>query len=71
MTYTPSSPGNENVTGYYSSDANNAVSFADDPLSVTGSFGSGFPVLLAASIAVGAIGIAILYAGLRARKKPA
>jgi len=70
VTYTPSTPENKNVTGYYSSDANNAVSFAAVPVTVTGSSESGFPILLAASVAIGGLGIALLFAGLRGRKKP-
>ena len=71
MTYTPTTSGTVNVTGYYSSDANNAISFASLPLTVTGSSENGFPTLLAASIAVGILGMAVLLVGLRSRRKPA
>jgi hypothetical protein len=70
VTYTPFTRGTANVTAYYSSDANNAISFASLPLTVTGSSENRFPTLLAASVAVGVLGIAVLFVGLRSRKKP-
>jgi hypothetical protein len=70
VTYTPLTPGTVNVTAYYSSDANNAISFASLPLTVAGSPGNDFPILLVASVAVGVLGIAVLFVGLRSRRKP-
>jgi YVTN family beta-propeller protein len=71
VTYAPSAPGAVNVTCYYSSDANNAISFASLPVIVAGSSENGFPTLLAASVATGALGVAVLFVGLRSRRKPA